>query len=72
MCIWGFGTRKRASRPEVIACLSLVENKSTTHHQVFDLLEGTWRGDGGYPTMTSFDDRETLIFTRHAEAFLFP
>ena len=40
--------------------------------QVFDLLEGTWKGEGrgGYPGVTSFDYRETLIFTRRDEKTL--
>jgi hypothetical protein len=49
-----------------------MNNKSTTSVQVFDLLEGTWAGEGrGYfPTVTSFDYRETLIFTRRDEKTL--
>src|SRR6185436_8870228 len=40
--------------------------------QVFDLLEGMWKGEGrgGYPTVTSFDYRETLVFTRRDEKTL--
>src|SRR6185295_5582153 len=40
--------------------------------QVFDLLEGTWKGvgRGGYPGVTSFDYRETLVFTRRDEKTL--
>jgi len=50
----------------------MMSNKSTTGSQVFDLLEGTWRGEGrgGYPTVTSFDYRETLTFTRRDEKTL--
>jgi hypothetical protein len=34
--------------------------------QFFDLLEGTWAGEGRgqFPNVTSFDYRETLTFTR--------
>src|SRR6266545_6849562 len=41
----------------------------TTSRQVFDLLEGTWRGEGRgqFPGVTSFDYRETLVFTRRDE-----
>jgi len=40
--------------------------------EIFDLLEGTWRGDGRgqFPGVTSFDYRETLIFTRRDEKLL--
>ncbi|HJS19843.1 MAG TPA: heme-binding beta-barrel domain-containing protein [Anaerolineales bacterium] len=43
-----------------------MSKKSTTSVQVFDLLEGTWKGEGRgqYPTITPFDYRESLIFTR--------
>ncbi len=39
---------------------------------IITLLKGTWRGEGrgGYPTVTSFDYRETLIFTRRDEKTL--
>ena len=39
---------------------------------MLDLLEGTWKGKGrGYfPTVTSFDYRETLTFTRRDEKTL--
>jgi len=47
-------------------------NQSTKSSQVFDLIEGTWKGNGrgGYPGVTSFDYRETLIFTRRDEKIL--
>ena len=46
-----------------------MSNNPTPIHPLFTLLEGTWRGDGrgGYPTVTSFDYRETLAFTRRDE-----
>lgn len=49
-----------------------MNNPSTTNIQLFDLLEGTWKGEGrgGYPTVTSFDYRETLTFTRRDEKIL--
>ena len=49
-----------------------MSTKSATSIQVFDLLEGTWRGEGRgqFPTVTSFDYRETLIFTRRDEKTL--
>jgi len=49
-----------------------MSNESTTSSQIFDLLEGTWKGEGrgGYPTVTSFDYRETLVFTRRDEKTL--
>ena len=49
-----------------------MNDKSTTSDQILDLLEGTWRGEGrgGYPTVTSFDYRERLIFTRRDEKTL--
>src|SRR5215217_8383036 len=38
----------------------------TTISHVLDILEGTWTGDGRgqFPGVTSFDFRETLVFTR--------
>jgi hypothetical protein len=44
----------------------------TASGQVLDLLEGTWRGNGrgGFPGVTSFDYRETLVFTRRDEKIL--
>ena len=49
-----------------------MNNPSKTSIQVLDLLQGTWRGEGrGYfPTVTSFDHRDTLTFTRRDEKTL--
>ena len=46
--------------------------KLTTSGQVLDLLEGTWRGKGRgqFPGVTSFDYRETLVFTRRDKKIL--
>ncbi len=43
----------------------------TTHH-LFTLLEGIWSGEGRgeFPTVTSFDYRETLTFTHRDEKIL--
>jgi hypothetical protein len=45
---------------------------SATADEVFNLLEGTWQGEGrgGYPTVTSFDYREKLVFTRRNDSTL--
>lgn len=47
-------------------------NEPITSSQIFALLEGTWRGEGrgGFPTVNSFDYRETLVFTRRDEKTL--
>ncbi|HEU0295900.1 MAG TPA: FABP family protein [Anaerolineales bacterium] len=50
----------------------MMSNPFTNGIQLFDLLQGTWAGDGrgGFPTVTSFDYRETLTFTRRDEKTL--
>ena len=49
-----------------------MNNPSTTSIQVLGLLQGTWKGEGRgqFPTVTSFDHRDTLIFTRRDEKTL--
>src|SRR5258706_5053982 len=49
-----------------------MNTKSTTSNQVFTLLQGIWAGEGRgqFPTVTSFDYRETLTFTRRDEKTL--
>jgi len=49
-----------------------MDNKSATANDVFDLLEGTWEGEGqgGYPTITLFTYREKLVFIRRNETTL--
>jgi hypothetical protein len=46
-----------------------MSNNPTTTPPLFTLLEGAWSGEGRgeYPTITSFDYRETLAFTRRDE-----
>lgn len=43
-----------------------------TSSQILTLLAGTWKGEGRgeFPTVTSFDYRETLTFTRRNEKIL--
>jgi hypothetical protein len=47
-------------------------NTLNVSSQVLSLLEGMWIGEGRgeYPTVTSFDYRETLTFTRRDEKTL--
>jgi len=49
-----------------------MNNNPTTTPQLLTLLEGTWAGEGrgGFPTVNSFDYRETLTFTRRDEKTL--
>lgn len=49
-----------------------MEATFTISCQVFDQLEGTWKGEGRgqFPSVTSFQFRETLIFTRRDEKTL--
>jgi hypothetical protein len=47
-------------------------NPSLDIDRLFTLLEGTWTGEGrgGFPTVHSFDHRDTLTFTRRDEKTL--
>src|SRR5688572_25626537 len=49
-----------------------MSNNPTITLHIFTLLEGTWTGEGRgqFPTVSSFDYRETLIFTRRDEKIL--
>jgi hypothetical protein len=49
-----------------------MNNNPTTTLQLLTLLEGTWKGEGRgqFPTVSSFDYRETLLFTRRDEKTL--
>ena len=49
-----------------------MSEKLTPSSHVLHLLEGTWKGEGrgGYPGVTSFDYRETLVFTQRDEKTL--
>jgi nitrobindin-like protein len=49
-----------------------MNDEPITSRQVFDLLEGTWTGEGRgqFPGVISFDYRETLTFTRRDQKIL--
>lgn len=49
-----------------------MSNHDTTASQILSLLKGTWQGTGRgqFPGVTSFDYRETLVFTRRDEKTL--
>jgi hypothetical protein len=50
----------------------IMKNSPEITQQLFDTLEGNWAGEGrgGYPTVTSFDYRENITFTRRDEKSL--
>ena len=49
-----------------------MSTQPTSTTQLFTLLQGTWAGEGRgqFPTVTSFDYREALTFTRRDEKTL--
>jgi len=49
-----------------------MSNNPATTHQLFTFLQGTWKGEGRgqFPTVTSFDYRESLVFTLRDEKTL--
>ena len=49
-----------------------MNERPATSLQIFDLLSGTWTGEGHgqFPTVTSFDYHERLTFTRRDEKIL--
>jgi len=49
-----------------------MSHSSTISYQVFDILQGTWNGEGRgqFPTVNSFNYQETLTFTHRDEKTL--